>query len=98
MNFKLFRERVLSETTDAFIANLKDVDIVRATWKQGAGNSRIPVPGLISTKSDVDLSTELLAGQSYFLAGADGDRFDFEIPGKGKALAKSGNEFKISII
>ena len=98
MNFKLFRERVQSENSDAFIANLSDVDIVRATWKHGAGNTRIAVPGLITTKSDVDLVGELLADQAYFLSGADGDRFDFEISETGKSLAKSGDTFKIAIL
>jgi hypothetical protein len=98
LNFKLFRERVLNENSDAFIANLSEVDIVRATWKHGAGNTRIAVPGLITTRSDVDLVGELLADQAYFLAGADGDRFDFEISETDKSLARTGNLFKIVIL
>ncbi len=98
LNFKLFRERSEAEKSDAFIANLTDVDIVRASWKPGAANSRVTVPGSITAKSDVDLGGELLAGQSYFLAGADGDRFDFEFPDFGKALSKNGSMFKITIV
>lgn len=97
MNFKLFREHSEGGSS-VFIANLRNVDIARASWKPGANNTRIAVPGLMTAASDVDLTDELVTDQAYYLAGADGDRFDFELSGLGKALSKSGNIFKIAIL
>ena len=98
MNYKLFCERVPGAAADVFIANLREVEIARPSWKPGAGNARTPVPGLITARSDVDLTGELSAGRAYFLAGVDGDRFDFEFPGTAKALSKSGDTFRIAIL
>lgn len=98
MDFKLFRERAEGEQHDLFIANLREVDIVRSTWRVGNAKTRTPIFGSITTRSDVDLSGELLAGKSYFLSGAEGDRFDFEISHFGRTLTKTGEVFKIGIL
>lgn len=98
MNYKLFRERAADGQADLFIASLRNVQITSPSWKLGIGRARVPVPGSLEAACDEDLVSELAAGQAYFLAGADGERFDFELAQADKPVAKSGNAFRIAIL
>ncbi|MCZ2496469.1 hypothetical protein GN316_06850 [Xylophilus sp. Kf1] len=98
MNYKLFSERAANGGADLFIATLTNVTITPASWKMGIGRARIPVPGWLQANCDEDLANELAAEQPYFLAGSDGERFDFELAQADKAIVKSGNSFRIAIL
>lgn len=96
MEYELYCAAAVGETTDQFIANLTDADLIKPFYRL-QGTTRIAQNGTLTFRTTDSIAGRLTSGTPYFVVDEDGERFGFRISQFGSPIKLVGEKYEVTI-